>query len=101
MVTFPNWVGGRYSVWSSVSLSVALVLGRDSFVEFLKGAELIDCQFRALPIKDNPIFVASALDHFYSNSIGASSKAIFAYDYRLRTLVSYLQQLEMKNKQKM
>ena len=97
VVTFPNWVGGRYSVWSSVSLSVALVLGRDSFVEFLKGAELIDCQLRALPIKDNPIFVASALDHFYSNSIGASSKAIFAYDYRLRTLVSYLQQLEMES----
>jgi glucose-6-phosphate isomerase len=97
VVTFPNWVGGRYSVWSSVSLSVALVLGREQFIDFLDGAALVDQDFRALPLVENPIFLAAAMDHYYANKIGAASRAIFAYDFRLRSLVPYLQQLEMES----
>ena len=97
IVTFPNWVGGRYSVWSSVSLSAALLLGADKFDEFLSGAALMDQHFYQTPLETNVCFLAASLDHFYANYMNISSKAIFAYDYRFRSLVDYLQQLETES----
>ena len=97
VVQFPSWVGGRYSVWSSVSLSAAIVLGFDKFEEFLAGAAKLDQHFYHTPPAQNVCFIASALDHFYVNYCAAASKAIFAYDYRLRALVDYLQQLETES----
>ncbi|MCH2190682.1 MAG: glucose-6-phosphate isomerase [Gammaproteobacteria bacterium] len=97
VVGFPTWVGGRYSVWSSVSLSAALVLGKDKFDEFLKGAARIDQHFYQTKLDKNVCFLAAALDHYYVNFLGSGSKAIFAYDFRLRSLVDYLQQLETES----
>ncbi len=97
VVSFPNWVGGRYSVWSSVSLSVALVIGIDQFEEFLKGAASIDQHFYTQDPESNVCFLAAMLDHYYGNFLDAKSRAIFAYDYRLRSLVDYLQQLETES----
>ena len=97
IVTFPTWVGGRYSVWSSVSLSAVLVLGIDKFKAFLAGAASIDQHFYQTPLQNNVCFIAAALDHYYGNFLQAKSRAIFAYDYRLRSLVDYLQQLETES----
>ncbi len=97
VVTFPEWVGGRYSVWSSVSLSAAIVLGKEKFQEFLDGAAIVDKHFYATDFADNVCFQAAVLDHYYANFMGVSSKAIFAYDYRFRSLVDYLQQLETES----
>ncbi|MFT5574374.1 MAG: glucose-6-phosphate isomerase, partial [Cryomorphaceae bacterium] len=104
VVTFPQWVGGRYSVWSSVSLSAALVLGIDEFEQFLAGASQVDQYFYTSELEQNACFLAAMLDHYYANFLSVRSRAIFAYDYRLRSLVDYLQQLETesngKDKQK-
>lgn len=97
IVGFPQWVGGRYSVWSSVSLSAALVLGLDKFKQFLNGAAKLDEHFYQTRLSDNICFIAAALDHYYGNFMGAESRAVFAYDYRLRSLVDYLQQLETES----
>jgi len=97
VVSFPQWVGGRYSVWSSVSLSAALVLGIDKFNEFLKGAAVVDQHFYQSEPRDNLCFIAASLDNYYANYLGAKSRGIFAYDYRLRSTVDYLQQLETES----
>ena len=97
VVTFPEWVGGRYSVWSSVSLSAALLLGKDKFDDFLEGAALMDQHFYTQDLEFNVCFKAALLDHYYANFMGVSAKAIFAYDYRFRSLVDYLQQLETES----
>lgn len=96
-VVFPQWVGGRYSVWSAVSLSAALVLGFDKFEQFLSGAASMDRHFLHAAPADNLSYIAAALDHYYANFFDAESRAIFAYDYRLRSLVDYLQQLETES----
>lgn len=97
IVSFPEWVGGRYSVWSSVSLSAALVFGIEKFEEFLAGAAEMDRHFYQAEPVDNVCFIAAALDHYYTNFMHAKSRAIFAYDHRLRSLVDYLQQLETES----
>jgi len=97
VVSFPQWVGGRYSVWSSVSLSAALVLGIDKFNEFLAGAAVVDQHFYQTEPRENLCFIAASMDNYYANYLGAKSRGIFAYDYRLRSIVAYLQQLETES----
>ena len=97
VVSFPQWVGGRYSVWSSVSLSAALVLGIDRFNEFLDGAAAVDQHFYQTEPRENLCFIAASLDNYYANYLDAKSRGIFAYDYRLRSIVAYLQQLETES----
>lgn len=97
VVSFPQWVGGRYSVWSSVSLSAALVLGIDKFNDFLAGAADVDQHFYQSDPRKNLCFIAASLDNYYANYLGAKSRGIFAYDYRLRSIVAYLQQLETES----
>ena len=97
VVAFPTWVGGRYSVWSSVSLSVVLVIGLPAFKELLRGAAKMDEHFYHAELDQNLPFLTAAMDHYYVNYFAAGSRAIFAYDYRLRSLVDYLQQLETES----
>jgi glucose-6-phosphate isomerase len=97
VVTFPNWVGGRYSVWSAVSLSAVLVIGIEEFERFLSGAATVDKHFYTQKLESNGCFLAAMLDHYYVNFLDVKSRAIFAYDYRLRSLVDYLQQLETES----
>ena len=97
VVSFPNWVGGRYSVWSSVSITAALVMGEQRFDEFLQGAASIDKHFSESDPEQNIPYISACLDHYYSNYVGSKSRAIFAYDHRLRSLVPYLQQLETES----
>lgn len=97
ILQFSEGVGGRYSLWSSVGISAALTLGWDSFEELLEGAAEMDRHFRfAAPAANAPVLAAFA-DRLYVEAFGCQTRAVFAYDERLRLLPSYLQQLEMES----
>jgi len=97
ILAFGEGVGGRYSLWSSVGVSAALALGWDAFEELLEGAAEMDRHFRfAEPAQNVPLTAAFA-DRFYVEQLGCQTRAVFAYDERLRLLPFYLQQLEMES----
>jgi glucose-6-phosphate isomerase len=97
ILQFGEGVGGRYSLWSSVGVSAALALGWDAFEELLEGGAEMDRHFRfAEPIANVPLLAAFA-DRFYVEDRGCQTRAVFAYDERLRLLPFYLQQLEMES----
>ena len=97
VLQFGEGVGGRYSLWSSVGVSAALALGWDAFEELLEGAAEMDRHFRfAAPAENVPLLAAFA-DRLYAEELGCQSRAVFAYDERLRLLPFYLQQLEMES----
>jgi len=97
ILQFAESVGGRYSLWSSVGLTIALALGWDAFEQMLEGAAEMDRHFRfAEPASSVPLIAAFA-DRFYVEQIGCQTRGLFAYDERLRLLAFYLQQLEMES----
>ncbi|MFD1612379.1 glucose-6-phosphate isomerase [Sphingomonas tabacisoli] len=97
ILPFAESVGGRYSLWSSIGFPIALALGWDSFESLLEGAAEMDRHFRfAEPARNAPLLAAFA-DLYYSQLRGCETRAVFAYDERLRLLPSYLQQLEMES----
>jgi len=97
ILPFAESVGGRYSLWSSVGVSIALALGWDAFEDLLEGAAEMDRHFRLAPPEANAPFIAAAADLYYSQTRKAGTRAFFAYDERLRLLVPYLQQLIMES----
>lgn len=97
ILPFSETVGGRYSLWSSIGFPVALALGWDAFAELLEGAAEMDRHFRLTdPARNAPVLAAFA-DLYYTQNRRAATRAVFAYDERLRLLPSYLQQLEMES----
>lgn len=92
-----DWVGGRYSVWSAVSFSVALRLGIDDFDAFLDGAHLMDTHFHEAPVTENLPILSALVGYWNRNVMGYSSLCVVPYDPRLRELPHYLQQLEMES----
>ena len=97
MFGFRDWVGGRYSVWSPIGMSVALAAGWDAFAGFLAGGHAMDQHFRRVPLADNlPVLLALA-GIWHRDALGAASVCILGYDERLRLLPAYLQQLEMES----
>lgn len=97
ILTFPEGLGGRYSIWSSVSLAAMINIGTSKFESMRLGANKMDTHFAQTPIQENIPIIAAMLDIWYCNTWDAPTRAIFAYDSRLNTLVNYLQQLEMEN----
>src|SRR5437868_3271868 len=97
ILAFGEGVGGRYSLWSSVGISAALALGWDSFEELLEGAAEMDRHFRFAEPRQNIPLIAAFADRFYVEALGCQTRAIFAYDERLRLVPFYLQQLEMES----
>ena len=97
ILPFSETVGGRYSLWSSIGFPVALALGWTAFEELLEGAATMDRHFRLAPPLRNAPLLAAFVDRYYANLRGAETRAVFAYDERLRLLPSYLQQLEMES----
>lgn len=97
ILPFSETVGGRYSLWSSIGFPVALALGWDAFETFLEGGSAMDRHFRLNPIEQNAPILAAFVDRYYASIRGAQTRAVFAYDERLRLLPSYLQQLEMES----
>ena len=97
ILQFGEGVGGRYSLWSSVGLSAARALGWDAFEALLEGAAEMDRHFRFAEPGENLPLLAAFADRLYVESLGCQTRAVFAYDERLRLLPSYLQQLEMES----
>jgi glucose-6-phosphate isomerase len=87
-----EWVGGRFSLWSTVGLSICLALGPDQFKELLNGAGKMDHHFKETPFEKNIPVVLALLSIWYNNLYGAESEAIIPYTQYLRNLPAYLQQ---------
>jgi glucose-6-phosphate isomerase len=97
ILQFGEGVGGRYSLWSSVGVTAALALGWDAFEALLEGAAEMDRHFRFAEPATNVPLVAAFADRLYVEQFGCQSRALFAYDERLRLVPFYLQQLEMES----
>ncbi len=97
MFRFWDWVGGRYSLWSAIGLSIALYLGFDRFAELLAGAHAMDEHFLAAPFEANLPVILAMLGIWYNNFFDARSHAVIPYDQYLHRLPAYLQQLDMES----
>ncbi len=94
---FWDWVGGRYSMWSAVGLSLALVIGMENFRRILSGGRRMDLHFRQAPMDENMPVLLAMLGIWYNNFFGAQSQAILPYTNRLDRFPAYLQQLQMES----
>lgn len=97
MFGFWDWVGGRYSIWSAIGLSVALTIGMDRFEQFLEGAAGMDDHFRNTPLEENIPVIMGLLGVWYHNFFGAETHAILPYDQYLHRFPAYLQQADMES----
>jgi len=94
---FWDWVGGRYSLWSSIGLSVAIAIGAQHFQDMLAGAHAMDQHFASTPLERNLPVQLALLDVWYRNFHGMGSRCVAPYAFGLRRLPAYLQQLEMES----
>ncbi len=94
---FWDWVGGRYSVWSSIGLPLAIAIGPERFREFLAGGYDIDQHFRSAPMRDNIPLLMGLLSVWNRNVLGYATQAVIPYDQRLGRFPAYLQQLQMES----
>ncbi len=97
MFEFWNWVGGRYSLWSAIGLSIVLAIGMDRFEELLAGAHKVDEHFRTTPFNQNIPVIMGLLGIWYNNFFGAQSNAILPYDEYLSRFAAYFQQGDMES----
>lgn len=97
MFVFWDWVGGRYSLWSSVGLSIACTIGYDNFIKLLEGAHAMDNHFRNEPFEKNAPVLLALLGIWYNNFFGAASEAILPYDQYLHRFAAYFQQGNMES----
>jgi glucose-6-phosphate isomerase len=97
MFEFWDWVGGRYSLWSAIGLSIALSLGMDHFEALLAGAHQVDESFRTTPFAQNIPVLMALLGIWYNNFFGAESHAILPYDQYLDRFADYFQQGDMES----
>lgn len=95
--TMWDWVGGRYSMWSAVGLSISLALGFDNFDNLLKGAFEIDEHFRTSEFKENIPVILALLSIWYTNFYHTETEVVIPYSQYLSQLVPYLQQLSMES----
>jgi len=94
---FWDWVGGRYSLWSAIGLSIAISIGYKNFCQLLQGANDIDNHFRHTPFESNIPVIMALLGIWYNNFFNAASHAILPYAHSLRYLSDYLQQCDMES----
>ncbi len=97
MFVFWDWVGGRYSLWSSIGLSIALTIGYDHFEALLKGAHATDIHFKETPFEKNIPVLMALIGIWYRNFYGTSSEAILPYDQYLHRFAAYFQQGNMES----
>ncbi|KAH0552971.1 hypothetical protein GP486_006832 [Trichoglossum hirsutum] len=97
MFGFENWVGGRYSVWSAIGLSVCLYIGFERFHEFLAGAHAMDRHFLETPLEQNIPVIGGMLSVWYSDFFGAQTHLVSPFDQYLHRFPAYLQQLSMES----
>lgn len=97
MFEFWDWVGGRYSLWSAIGLSIMCMIGRDNFDALLDGAHAMDRHFCTAPLPDNLPVILALLGIWYGNFWGAESHAILPYDQYLQRFAAYFQQGDMES----
>lgn len=97
MFEFWDWVGGRYSLWSAIGLSIALYIGMDNFEALLAGAHDMDQHFLNAPLEENMPVVMALLGIWYHNFFAAETHAVLPYDEHLHRLPAYLQQADMES----
>jgi len=97
MFGFWDWVGGRYSLWSAIGLSIALFIGFENFEELLQGAFEMDEHFRTAPFEKNLPVILALLGIWYNNFFGAETYAILPYDQYLHRFAAYFQQGDMES----
>ena len=97
MFVFWDWVGGRYSLWSSIGLPIAIATGYDRFEQLLEGAHRMDEHFRTASIDSNIPITLGLLGVWYSDFLDADTLAVLPYDQYLQRLPAYLQQLDMES----
>jgi len=97
MFAFWDWVGGRYSLWSAIGLSIALTIGFDNFERLLKGAHAIDEYFKSTPFDKNIPVLMGLIGIWYINFFGAQTEAILPYDQYMHRFAAYFQQGDMES----
>lgn len=97
MFVFWDWVGGRYSLWSSIGLSIVCTIGYENFVQLLEGGHAMDNHFRDTPFEENLPVVLGMIGVWYNNFFGAASEAILPYDQYLHRFAAYFQQGNMES----
>ena len=97
MFEFWDWVGGRYSLWSAIGLSIVLYVGMERFEEMLEGAHQVDQHFRSTPFEKNIPVIMALLGIWYNNFFGAQSQAILPYDQYLVHFPAYFEQGDMES----
>jgi glucose-6-phosphate isomerase len=97
MFEFWDWVGGRYSLWSAIGLSIACVIGMDNFEELLAGGHAMDEHFRTAPLAENLPVTIAMLGVWYANFFGAETQAILPYDQYMHRFSAYFQQGDMES----
>ena len=95
--TMWDWVGGRFSLWSTVGLSIMIAIGVDNYYQLLQGAYEMDVHFKQAEYPQNMPIILALLSVWYQSFLHAGSRAVLPYDENLRLLPSYLQQLEMES----
>lgn len=97
--TFPmwDWVGGRYSIWSSIGLPLALAIGYERFADFHRGAAEMDRHFQLAPLDHNMPVILALLSYWYLRFWGAETQALLPYDHYLGDFPAYVQQLDMES----
>ena len=97
MFEFWDWVGGRYSLWSAIGLSIALTIGYDNFEQLLAGAHEMDLHFKNQPLEENIPVKMALIGLWYVNFFGVQSEAILPYDQYLHRFAAYFQQGNMES----
>ncbi|EOX7146866.1 glucose-6-phosphate isomerase [Escherichia coli] len=97
MFEFWDWVGGRYSLWSAIGLSIVLSIGFDNFVELLSGAHAMDKHFSTTPAEKNLPVLVALIGIWYNNFFGAETEAILPYDQYMHRFAAYFQQGNMES----
>lgn len=97
MFIFWDWVGGRYSLWSSIGLSISCAIGFENFIKLLEGAHAMDNHFRNEPFEKNIPVILALIGIWYNNFFGAASEAILPYDQYLHRFAAYFQQGNMES----
>ena len=97
ILSIPDWVGGRFSLWGSVGLIISIVIGSKNFKDFLKGAHEMDIHFRNSPLEKNIPVVLALVSIWYNNFFKCETEAVLPYSQFLRKLPDYLQQASMES----
>ncbi|HOY69357.1 MAG TPA: glucose-6-phosphate isomerase [Methylotenera sp.] len=97
MFTFWDWVGGRYSLWSAIGLSIALYVGMDNFEALLNGAHEMDNHFKTAPLEKNIPVIMALIGVWYNNFFHVDTNAILPYDQGMARFPAYLQQADMES----